>query len=215
MEMKTIIKAEPRSSAGTRSARALRQAGQLPVIIYGHGEAPESVAMPLHDVENSLAHGARMLQVELGGNTQQYLIKKVQYDHLGTTPVHVDLTRVALDERVKVRVGIELRGVAKGVSDGGVMEQHLADMEVECLMADIPETLHPFITHLELGTSLLVKDLELPDGVVAMNDPDERVATVRALVEEAEPEPAEEGDEASVEPERIGRVRKEDDAGAS
>lgn len=207
----TTLKSLPRESVGTRSARALRADGRLPAIIYGHGETPESVSLVHRDVVDALARGARMLPVEIGGKGQQFLIKAVQYDHLQETPIHLDLTRVSMDERVKVHVGIELRGVAKGIADGGVLEQHLAGIEVECLVSSIPDTLHPLVTDLELGASLLVNDMELPDGVVYTGDPDDRVATVRAQVEEAETEESEDGDETAAIPERIGRIRKDDE----
>lgn len=205
------LTAESRTSLGTRAARALRNEGRLPAIIYGHGEPPEAVSLARHDVKVALGHGARTLQVELGGEAKQYLIKDVQYDHLDHEPIHLDLTRVDVDERVTVRVGIELRGVPNGVSDGGVLDQHMADIEVECLVTEIPDTLHPVVTDLGLEGSLLVKDLELPPGVESLADPDERVATVRALMAAAEPEPAEEVEETTEEPERIGRVRKEEE----
>lgn len=209
--METLtLKAESRTALGTRAARLLRAGGRLPAVIYGHGEPPETVSLARHDVEVALAHGARTLQVELAGNTRQYLIKDVQYDHLDHEPIHLDLTRVDVDERVTVRVGIELRGVPKGVSEGGVFDQHMADIEVECLVTEIPETLHPVVTGLGLGDSLLVKELEFSPGVAALADPEERVASVRALVEAAEPEPVEEAEEEAEEPERIGRVRKEE-----
>ncbi len=210
MEMITL-KAEGRAASGTRVARALRTIGRVPAIMYGHGEPPESVSLVLRDVEVALAHGARTFQVELGGSSRQYLIKAVQYDHLGAKPIHLDLTRVSMDERVKVRVGIELRGVPKGVSEGGVLDQHMADLDIECLVIEIPDTIHPLVTELGLGESLLVKDLELPSGVVVLADPEERVAMVRALMEEAAPEEAEVTDEKEEEPERIGRIRKEEE----
>ncbi len=205
------LKAESRTLLGTRAARALRDEGRLPAVIYGHGEPPEAVSLARHDVEVALGHGARTLQVELGGEAKQYLIKDVQYDHLDHEPIHLDLARVDVNERVTVRVGIELRGVPNGVSEGGVLDQHMADIEVECLVTEIPDTLHPFVTDLGLEDSLLVKDLELPPGVESLADPDERVATVRALMAAAEPEPTEEVEESTEEPERIGRVRKEEE----
>jgi len=211
------LKAEPRTATGTRAVRALRETGMLPAIIYGHGEDPEPVTLPAHEVEVALAHGARTVRLELKGKAGQYLIKEVQYDHLAEAPIHMDLARVDLNERVTVRVGIELRGVPKGASDGGVIDQHMADIEVECLVTDIPETLHPLVTELGLGESLFVKDLDLPEGVVPQSDPDERVATVKAVAAAPEEEEAEEGaagDEA--EPEVISRAKMEDgDEGGS
>jgi large subunit ribosomal protein L25 len=212
--METLtIKAEPRMTSGTRISRALRAAGRLPAVIYGHGEAPESVSLAHHEVEVALAHGARTLQVDLNGGVKPYLIKQVQYDHLGTNLIHLDLSRVDLHERVKVRVGIELRGVPKGIHDGGVLDQQMAQIEVECVVTEIPDTFHPVVTHLALGDSLLVKDLQLPPGVVAMADSNERIATVRLLaVEVVAPVAPIEGEAATTaEPERIGRIRKDDE----
>ncbi len=211
MEAMTI-KAEPRKTSGTRTSRAMRAEGRLPAVIYGHGEAPESVSLAHHEVEVALAHGARILKVDLNGAVKPYLIKEAQYDHLATNLVHIDLARVDLDERVRVRVGIELRGVPKGIHDGGVLDQQMAQIEVECVVTEIPDTLHPVVTHLALNDSLLVKDLVLPPGVVAIADPNERIATVRLLAEEvvAPVAPVEGAEAATAEPERIGRIKKEE-----
>ncbi|MGD2110586.1 MAG: 50S ribosomal protein L25 [Phycisphaerae bacterium] len=217
--METLtLKAQPRTAVGTRAVRALRESGLLPAIIYGHGEAPEPVSLPGHDVVVALAHGARTVQLDIGGKKGRYLIKEVQYDHRAEEPIHLDLARVSLDERVTVRVAIELRGTPKGASDGGILEQQLTGIEVECIVTDIPETLHPLVTELGVGDSLLVKDLELPPGVVAQVDPEERVATVKAaeaVTEAIEPEEAEEKPEGEEEPELIGRAKKDEDADES
>jgi len=166
-----------------------------------------------HEVVVALAHGARTLQVDLNGSVKPYLIKEAQYDHLATNLVHLDLARVDLHERVKVRVGIELRGIAKGIHEGGVLDQQMAQIEVECVVTEIPGTFHPLVTHLALGDSLLVKDLQLPPGVVALADPNERIATVRLIAAEVvAPVAPIEGEAATTaEPERIGRVRKDDE----
>lgn len=205
----TTLKAEPRTVLGTLASRKLRAQGLLPAIIYGHGEPPESVALGGHEIEVALNHGARTLHVELNGRTQQFLIKEVQYDHLGQTPLHLDLTRVDQDERVRVKIGIELRGVPKGVGEGGMLDQHMADLEVECLVTAIPETLHPLVTHLGLNESLLVKDLELPTGVVPLANADEAVAVVRPKAAAEPEETPEEAEEKTAEPERITKERKE------
>ena len=214
--MKTVqLKGEPRQTSGTRTARAIRKSGKLPVVIYGHGEAPESIALVQHDVEIALKHGARTLEVDVNGQVKPYLIKNIQYDHFATTPIHMDLTRVDLTERVRVRVGIELRGVPKGIHDGGVLDQSMGQIEVECIVTEIPNTLHPVVTHLGLGESLFVKDLQLPPGVTPIAEPNDRIATVRVPIAEAAEAavPAQEGEAATAEPERIGRIRKEEETG--
>ncbi|RME37378.1 MAG: 50S ribosomal protein L25 [Planctomycetota bacterium] len=211
------VKAKRRNELGTRAARRLRAAGSIPAIIYGHGEAPEPVAVPRHDVEVALTHGARMLELDLDGRSEQFLIKDVQYDHLDHLPIHLDLTRVAMDEKVRVKVGIELRGTPRGVEHGGLLEQYLATIEVECLPKDIPDVLSPLVVNMEVGDVLRVKDLDVPPEVTVLEDPDERVAAVRAAaaaaeVEEVEAE-AEGEEEEAAQPEVIGRTKKEDEEG--
>lgn len=208
----TVLKGERRDGVGTRLSRALRAQGRVPAVVYGHGETPETLSLDLHQVVLGLSHGARTFEVEVAGKKDQYLIKEVQYDHLDTTPIHLDLTRVNMNERVTVRVGIELRGTPKGVGDGGVLEQHHADLEVECLVSQIPETFHPLVTELGVGDALLVKDLELPEGVKLTLDPEERIASVRVKAAESDDESGEDEEESSDEPERIGRVRKDDES---
>lgn len=210
MEMQAM-KAERRTGTGTRLSRRVRAQGRLPAVVYGHGEAPENLTIDRHDALLALKHGARTLQLDVAGQTKQFLIKEVQYDYLGNMPIHLDLMRVDLHERVRVRVAIELKGTPKGIAEGGILDQVMSALEVECLVTQIPSTLHPAVTHLGLLESLLVKDLVLPAGVTPLAEPGDRVATVRKLGEavEAAPVPLE-GEEAVQEPERIGRVRKDE-----
>ncbi|MBN1490989.1 MAG: 50S ribosomal protein L25 [Phycisphaerae bacterium] len=205
------LTAESRKAAGSRAAARLRKEGKLPGIVYGHKEEPQAVALSLHALELALQHGAHLLELNLDGVTQQVLIKEVQYDHLGTTPVHVDLARVSLDERVNVKVSVELRGTAKGIKEGGILDLTLADIEVQCAVASIPETLRVDVSELGIGQSLHVRDLKLPDGVEAMDAPELVVCTVRMPITAEAVEAAEEG-EGTAAPEVIGRKEKEEAA---
>ncbi len=204
------LKAVPRTETGTRVSRNLRAAGQLPAIIYGHGQTPEAVTVGTRALLAVLGHGARMVEIELNSKKMPYLIKEVQYDHLDHLPIHLDLTRVDLDERVTVLVSIELKGTAKGVNDGGVLEQIMNEIELDCLVTEIPDTLQPFVTDLGLGDALLVKDLGLPDGVTTSVGMDDKVAMVREAEEEEETEADADGEEAAEMPEIVGRVRSEE-----
>ncbi len=203
------LSASRREKMGTNHSRRLREKGQLPAILYGHGEDPEPISLPAHEAGVELHHGARVLELALEGKKGQFLIKNVQYDYLGTTPIHLDLVRVDLNETVTLRVGIELKGTPKGLSDGGMLDQHMTDIEVECMVTNIPETFTPMVVHLGVGDSLLVKDLELGTGVKSLADPEDRVATVTMMAEEVEePEaPAEE----EAQPAVIGKGKKEED----
>ena len=208
MEVPTL-KAEIRRGLGTRLSRRLRAGGWLPGIIYGHGETPEPISVSAHDLQVHLQHGARILKVEVDGRASQYLIKEVQYDHLQKDPVHFDLARVDVDERVQVEVAIELRGTPAGVNNGGILEPLRDTLKIDCLALEIPDTLRPSVAHLDIGDTLLVKDLELPSGVVVLDDPQEKVAMVRVLAIHTEVEEAEE-EAGPAEPERIGRVAETD-----
>lgn len=208
METKTL-KATPRTQTGTRHARREREAGRIPAIIYGHKEDPEPIALVAHDVEVRLAHGARVLTLDVGGKQGQYLIKEVQYDYRSPVPIHLDLMRVDMDERVKVTVPVELRGTPKGVSEGGVLDQMLTEVEVECLVTQIPEMFRPLAAKLGMGDSLSIADLEVPRGVTINHDPEEKIAMVRLLVVE-EPEAEEVApEEEEAQPEVIGRAKEE------
>ena len=204
----TTLKATRRDALGKKPARRERAAGQIPAVVYGHGEAPESISLNAHDALLELQHGARVLEVELGGKRAQLLVKDVQYDHLGTHPIHLDLMRVDLTEKVRIKIGIELRGTPAGIAAGGVLENPTAEVEVECVVTQIPDAIPASVKHLNIGDVLLAKDLQLPPGVVLITDPDERIAAVRVLAEEAAP--AATGEE-PIQPEVIGRVKTDEE----
>jgi len=183
--------------------------GKIPGIVYGHGEEPVPVAVSQHELEILLHHGAHLLELDLNGRKRPVLIKDVQYDHLGTTPVHVDLARVSLDERVRVTVPLEFRGEAKGVKEGGILDQTVADLEIECLVTQIPESIRVNVEKLGMGESLHVSDIALPEGVVAIQAADLVVCSVRMPVEAEAAEAAAPEEGAAPEPEVIGRKEKE------
>jgi len=208
----TTIKAAAREARGKKAAAKLRATGMLPGIIYGHKEEPRAVALPAHDVELAVTHGVHLLRVELDGRSEQYLLKEVQYDHLGAELIHVDLARVSLDERVRVKVPVELKGTPKGVHEGGILDQMIVDLDVECLVTQIPDQIRVVVNDLGVGQAVHLKDLEPPPGVRALGNPEEIVCMVRMLATAAAAEaPAAEA-EAAAEPEVIGRGKEEPQA---
>jgi len=209
MVEQVVLQAERRGQTGTRAARRLRAAARVPAIIYGHGEEPVPVAVNYHDLALELQRHHRLLAVELEGRVEQVLVKDVQYDHLYAKIVHVDLTRVSLDERVKVSVRVELKGVPAGATEGGVLEQVLAAVELECLVTSIPESIRAAVTHLQVGDMLTAGQLELPAGAELLTAPETPVALVSKMAEEEEvvaPAAAPVGGEAA-EPEVIKKER--------
>lgn len=207
-----VLKAEKREKMGTREARRLRSRGKVPVIIYGHKQEPVSAALSHHELTMEIRHHHRLLTVELDGKMERFLVKDIQYDYLGDTIIHVDLTRVNLDERVQVMVEVVLKGVPEGVHEGGVLAQPLTSVELECLVVSIPEEIRANIGYLKAGETLTAGELELPDGASLITDANAPVATVRVKEEEVEEETVEATETTdSAEPERIVREKTEEE----
>jgi len=206
------LKATKRTELGTHRVRRLRRTGSVPGIIYGHGEQPVAVALSRHDVELAVRHGERVLQVDLEGRTENVLIKDVQWDTFAQELAHVDLYRVSLDERVEVTVPIVLRGTPAGAADGGVLQQLISDVGIECVVTAIPEELRLSVVAMKVGDAMRLKDLKLPEGAVLQGDGEAIVCSVTLVAEEVAA-PAAEG-EAAAEPEVIGREAKEEAEGA-
>ncbi len=201
------ISIKPRSELGSRANKRLRDSGFIPGVIYGHKEAVVPVTLPKKETVNHLEHGAHVFNLALEGKSETVLVKEVQYDHLGIEVIHVDFARVSLDEKVEVTVPLELKGDPKGEADGGVLQQIIAELEVECLVTEIPDAIRHNVTEMALNDVLHIKDLKLPSGVRALQDGELIVATVKEIVEEvAAPAAAEEG---AAEPEVIGRKPEE------
>lgn len=207
------LPATRRTHLGTKHTRRVRDRGQTPAVIYGHGEDPVPVVVDAHEVESLLARQSRVVTLDLEGQTEQFLIKAVQYDHLDARPIHLDLMRVDADESVQVSVEVVLRGTAAGTHEGGVLMQLITQLDIECVVTAIPDEIRCTVTHLDIGDSLVVGDLELPEGVSATVDKDEKVAICRMPTETAEEEEtdAEGAEGESAQPEMIGKG-KDDEA---
>lgn len=202
------LKAETRQGVGSAVARRLRKAGKLPAVLYGHGQRPENLVVSAHDVQDLLEHKTHVLELLVGSGRQQVLIKDVQFDHLGLRPIHVDFARVSLTERVEVSVPLDYRGTPVGVTEGGVFDAAVVDIEIECLVTEIPESVRVNVADLKIGDLLHVKDLVLPEGIKAVTPGETIVCSVRAKVAEEEVVAAAEAEEGPAEPEIIGRKEK-------
>jgi large subunit ribosomal protein L25 len=205
------LKANKRTGKGTHQARRLRKQGLLPAIIYGHGEQPEPISLNGHEMALAIKHGERVLEVDIEGASQHCLIKDLQWDIYGKDVMHVDLYRVSLDERVEVTVPIVLRGTPAGAADGGVLQQIISDLTIECIVTSIPEDIRASVALMKIGDALRLKDLKLPEGAVMKGDGEAIVASVTQIAEEAAAAPAAAAEGAAAEPEVIGRKKEEDE----
>lgn len=211
------IQGETRTLGGRHANDRLRRQGLVPAVIYGHGKDPEYVSLSRHDMELALAHLQHVVQLKVGGREQQYLIKDVQYDHLQKTPIHVDLMRVDPNERVRVKVAIDLRGTPAGTLKGGTLVQVLAEAEIECLLLKIPESIRARVDRLELNDMLHVREIEVPPDVKILHSPDDIVAVVHPPRTTVTPEAEAAAPAEGAEPEVISKGVKEeaeDEAGA-
>ncbi|MBE0535154.1 MAG: 50S ribosomal protein L25 [Phycisphaerae bacterium] len=175
------IKAEIRTSLGSRHAAAIRRQGKLPAVVYGHKEAPVAVALDTHEFIEHLHHGNRLFDVDMDGAKATLLVKDLQYDHLGKNVIHADMVRVDLKEKVTLTVSVELRGMAKGAAEGGILDQHLDHLEVECLVTEIPDVIGVSIKELGLDEAIHAGDVTLPAGVTLVTDPEALLVTCHVL----------------------------------
>jgi large subunit ribosomal protein L25 len=205
------VSAKARTELGSRANKRLRDAGFVPGVIYGHKEAVIPVTLAKKELAGHLGRGAHLFDLSLDGKSQKVLVKEVQFDHLGLEVIHVDFARVSLDEKVTLTVPLELKGTPRGEEDGGVLTQVIAELEVECLVTDIPDAVRHNVTEMGLDSVLQIKDLTLPPGVKVLQDGELIVASVREIAEEEVAAPAE-GE--SAEPELIGRKPDEEAAAA-
>ena len=200
---------KPRKERGKMQTRRLRRQGLVPGVIYGHKEATVAVSCNAEDLTRAVRHGVRVLDVQAEGKVEKALIKELQWDHLGKEILHVDFTRVAADERVEVNVRVEIRGTAPGIAAGGVIDQPMHLLPVECLAIAVPDSIRVNVGELQLGQAIHVRELVLPEGVKVLADPEGVVVQVVAKLIEPEvaPAPAEGAVPEQAEPEVIRRER--------
>jgi large subunit ribosomal protein L25 len=175
------LKGVKRDRTGSRYARRARQQGLTPAVLYGHGAEPIAVAVPTDETLHHVQHGEKVFTLEVDGETvDTCLIKAMQYDHLGTDIVHLDLARVSLDERVEVHVPIHFLGDPVGLKEAGaVLEKLTTSITIECKVTNIPEAIFLDISGLECGNAIHAGELELPGAeMVLMSEAEEVIARV-------------------------------------
>jgi large subunit ribosomal protein L25 len=211
-----VLEAQPREAGTKNDARAVRRGGKIPAVVYGAGK--ESLAITVDP-----RHVARILNSETGHNTifdlaltggepTKAMIVDWQYEPIKGNLLHIDLKRIALDKVLKVSVPVYLVGEAAGVKqEGGIMEQMLREVEIECLPADIPSHIDADVSQLTFGKVLRVSDLPHSAKLKFLTDENQPVAHITSVKEEvvATPEAAAEAAAAPAEPEVIKKGKQE------
>ena len=183
-----VLKAQARKELGSKRSAKLRLTGKVPAIIYGHGQKPQAIVLDAHDFAEGIHHGHRLFDVDLDGRKEKLLVKDVQYDYLGRSISHADLIRVDLSEKVKVQVLLVFKGAPIGAQEGGLLEEHLDRIEVECAVTDIPASIDISVKGLKVNDSIHARDIGLPAGLKLITPSDSLVIACRlpaAQVEEA------------------------------
>lgn len=217
--LRTLVREE----RGKGAARKLRQQGLVPAIIYGHGFDPVPLAVDAREMADVLKKAGESTVIELNmkpskgrATKAQALIKEVQFEPRDGHILHVDFLHVRKGERITTHVPVVAVGEAPGAKAGGILENPLWELEIECLPEDLPHEIKVDVSKLQIGGSIHVGDITLPEGVRAVTSAETVVFHV--VPPRVEKEVAVEAGEAEVllagagepaEPEVIGKGKKE------
>lgn len=209
------LTAKVREEGGKGHARRMRKTGYVPAILYGPKREATPLKVKSQELAASLASNAIIdltIEGEDGQENAVVMLKELQRDILKGFLLHADFHEISLDETMVVSVAIELEGTPAGVKEGGVLSQLLREVEVECLPTSIPSKLTLEVNELEIGDSLEVGEIDLPEGVDFITPTDETVVTVIVPTEEIEEEVEEEElEDVDAEPELIGAEDEEEE----
>ena len=178
------LSATLRSESGKGAARALRRAGSVPAVIYGHKRQPMSLSVPTRELERLLERVSAettVVELSIDGKVSRTLIREIQKHPYKKQLVHVDFLELVAGEMITVNVPLVLVGVSVGVrSFGGILDQTMRELEVTVDPSAIPNHIDVDVSALGVGDSIHVSDLKLPAGVTVLDDPEASVVVVAA-----------------------------------
>src|SRR5689334_21931350 len=193
MAKQVKLKAEPRSEIGRSATRKLKARGVIPAVVYGGKDKPQPLQVSARDVDVMLSHASGeniLVELDIAGETRTALVQEVQHAPVGNNVLHIDFHAVSMDEALEAEVPVEPFGIANGVKNfGGLLEQSLRTITVECLPRDLPDRITVDVSALNIGDSIHVRDIQLPSGVVAKVQPDLTAFSVLEPSVEEEPVP--------------------------
>jgi large subunit ribosomal protein L25 len=212
------LNATARSDRGTGVARKLRQAGQVPAVIYGHGREPQSLALVTRDIDKLLTQvsaASTVIELTVGDMTAKTLIREIQRHPFKRHILHVDFQELVAGEKVTVSVPLRFVGVAEGVrNSGGILEETMHQVHIKVDPSIIPDHVDVDVTSLTIGHSFHIRDIKLPEGVQVLDDAGATVCVCTAPKAVVETTPGTEADAATAvaEPELIRKTKAEEDA---
>ena len=211
-KQKHVLNVVTRTGLGKGAVKRLRAEGNVPAVIYGHGGPAKTLYFSAAEWEVLQKYELNLISLKEGGNEMRALIKEVQNDFIRGKVKHVDFLEVRKDEKIRASVAVHPGHEAPaGAAQGGMLEQDIHELEVECLPDALPEFLEINVSGLGLEDALHVSEIPLPEGVRILNDPELVVFHVMdpsKIVEEEAAPAAAEGEEAAAEPEVIGEKER-------
>lgn len=180
------VAAEARDRAGKGAARATRRAGRVPAVIYGDKKEPTLISLAPKEIDRLIhkkAFFATLLDIDLGGKKHRVLPRDVQFDVVTDRTMHVDFQRVSKDTKIHVNVPVVVRNeaAAPGIKRGGVLNLVRHEIEFICSPDSIPQMVEVDITGLEIGGSIHINAVKLPEGAtLAVRERDFTVVTIGA-----------------------------------
>lgn len=194
-----VLQAEIREITGKEYAKKLRQQGKVPGVFYAHDEAAIAITLEEQNIKKILTSAGGLIDIQIGSKKKRKaIIKEVQTEPVRQSLVHVDVMGVQLKEKLNIEVPVHILGEAIGVKQqGGILHQYFRELEVICLPLDIPDHIDIDVSNLNLGDSISIKDLSVPN-VEIVGDPQQHVISVMAPTVVKE-KPAEEVAEAAAE----------------
>jgi large subunit ribosomal protein L25 len=195
--MKTIeLNVERRSTVGKNEARRSRAGGRVPAVVYGAGKPTVPVSVDRKALSDAFRHGAgenAIFLLKLAGSDQSRhaMIREFQRDPVSRKPLHIDFVRVLMDAKIRLKVAIEVVGVAQGVkTEGGILDFVTREVEIECLPNNIPEHLPIDVSELAIGDALRISQIPSIEGVTVVDDPEKVLVHVTHPTFEKAPEVA-------------------------
>ena len=178
-----------REGRGTKDAKAMREAGDIPGVIYSQQSETEAIAINARALRHAVGHGMHTIfDVTVDGKrTRPALIKEFQLDPVRDRVIHVDLHEIRLDQKINTSIPVHLEGHAEGVNMGGALSQPTHELHAEALPADLVDAITVDVSALEIGQSIRLSDITPPNGITFTDDPEGTVlATIAAPVSEEE-----------------------------
>lgn len=203
------IQVKKRDAVGSWNVRKLRATGQIPANLYGHGEANLNLSVASEAVNKLLKHGTKLVSLT-GDVTDTALLREVQWDSLGSYVVHLDFTRVSQTELVEISLPVHLHGEAPGAVGSGQLRFVTHEVTIRCPAASLPEFLTVEIGQLQLGQSIHVNEMKLPEGASPVTPGSVVIVQVVAAAGESDDAAA----SGAVEPELIRKEKPDADAKA-